>query len=173
MEECSVNRKTLLASVTVATIILLDQATKMLIVYSLAVHESVPIFESFFHLTHERNTGAAFSLLAEAPASFRQPFFLVTTLIAVVALLFFLRSVAVTASWTIVAIAGILGGALGNFIDRMLYGEVVDFLLVHWRGYYWPAFNVADSCITVGVFGVLWASFKGNCKETTPGSIPP
>ena len=166
MEDYSMNRKALLASATVATIVLLDQATKMLIVYSLAMHESVPIFESFFHLTHERNTGAAFSLLAEAPVSFRQPFFLVTTLIAVVALLFFLRNVAATASWTIVAIAGILGGAIGNFIDRLLYGEVVDFLLVHWHGYYWPAFNVADSCITVGVLGLLWASFKGSHNET-------
>lgn len=166
MEERPVNRKSRLVLVIVAAIVLLDQTTKMLIVHSLAVHESVPVFESFFHLTHERNTGAAFSLLAEAPASFRQPFFLVTTLIAVVALLFWLRSVPITASWTIVAIAGILGGAIGNLIDRVLYGEVVDFLLVHWHGYYWPAFNVADSCITVGVLGLLWTSFKESHKET-------
>ena len=171
MKDYPVNRKALLASVTVAIILLLDQATKILIVYSLAVHESIPVFESFFHLTHERNTGAAFSLLADAPASFRQPFFFVTTVIAVVALLFFLRSVAVTATWTIIAIAGILGGAIGNFIDRMLYGEVVDFLLVHWRGYYWPAFNVADSCITVGVFGLLWASFQESGKEPSHDSV--
>lgn len=72
----------------------------------------------------------------------------------------------------LVAIAGILGGAIGNFIDRMLYGEVVDFLLVHWRGYYWPAFNVADSCITLGVLVLLWASFKENHKETPHDSTP-
>ena len=160
MKEPLVSHKSLLTSATVATIVLLDQATKMLIVHWLALHESVPVFESFFHLTHARNTGAAFSLLAEAPASFRQPFFLVTTIIAVGALLFFLRNVEESASWTIVAIASILGGAIGNFIDRVLYGEVVDFLLVHWQGYYWPAFNVADSCITVGVGGLLWTSFK-------------
>jgi len=144
----------------------------MLVVHALDEHEAIPIFESFFHLTHERNTGAAFSLLAEAPASFRQPFFFVTTIIAVAALLFFLRSVSENATVMLVAIAGILGGAIGNFIDRMLYGEVVDFLLVHWRGYYWPAFNVADSCITLGVLVLLWASFKENHKETPHDSTP-
>ncbi|HJY84026.1 MAG TPA: signal peptidase II, partial [Candidatus Binatia bacterium] len=53
-------------------------------------------------------------------------------------------------------------GAIGNFVDRILHGEVTDFLLFHWRGYYWPAFNVADSCITLGVIGLLWSSMQGN-----------
>jgi signal peptidase II len=154
------NNKMLMVAAIVTAILSLDQATKMLIARSLAVHEAVPVFESFFHLTHERNTGAAFSILAQAPASFRQPFFLLTTIVAVAALLFFLKSVDASDTWTITAIAGILGGAIGNFIDRMVYGEVVDFLLVHWRGYHWPAFNVADSCITLGVIGLLWRSFK-------------
>jgi signal peptidase II len=154
------NSKTFWVVAIVTTILFLDQATKVLIVQSLALHESVPVFESFFHLTHVRNTGAAFSLLARAPESFRQPFFLVTTVLAVTALLFFLRNVDEADKWTIAAIAGILGGAVGNFIDRVLYGEVVDFLLVHWGGYYWPAFNVADSCITIGVIGLLWGSFS-------------
>lgn len=154
------NSKTLRVVVIVTSILVLDQATKTLITHLLAVHESVPVFDSFFHITHARNTGAAFSLLAQAPASFRQPFFIVMTIVAVTALLFFLRSADASDTWTITAIASILGGAIGNFIDRMLYGEVVDFLLVHWRGYYWPAFNVADSCITIGVIFLLWRSLK-------------
>lgn len=152
--------KTQTVCLIVGAIVLLDQITKWLVVRTLAVHESVPVFESFFHLTHERNTGAAFSLFAQAPASFRQPFFLVMTLVAVAALSLFLRKVESSDKLTIVAVAGILGGAIGNFIDRIVYGEVTDFLLVHWQGYYWPAFNVADSCITVGVALLLWASFR-------------
>jgi signal peptidase II len=154
------NGKTYTVSLIVGLIVLLDQATKWIIVSTLAVHDAVPVFESFFHITHARNTGAAFSMLAQAPASFRQPFFLLTTIIAVVMLSLFLRKVDAADKLTVAAIGSILGGAIGNFIDRVLYGEVIDFLLVHWRGYYWPAFNVADSCITVGVFTLLWASFK-------------
>jgi signal peptidase II len=152
-------KKTVTVSVIVSGIILLDQATKWFIAKTLAVHESVTVIDSYFHITHERNTGAAFSLFAQSPAAFRQPFFLVTTIIAVTALLLFLRKVDPADKLTTVAIAGIVGGACGNFIDRMWHGEVIDFILVHWRAYYWPAFNVADSCITLGVIGLLVASF--------------
>ena len=154
------SKKTLTVLLVVGTIIVLDQTTKVLIAHMLELHESVPVVSPFFHLTHERNTGAAFSLLAQAPGWFRQPFFLGATLIAVVALLLFLRQVESTNRVVLVAVSGILGGALGNFIDRLRYGEVIDFLLFHWREYYWPAFNVADSCITLGVIGLLWSSFK-------------
>lgn len=156
------SKKTVFVGLIVSGIVLLDQLTKWIIVRSLAVHDAIPVFESFFHITHERNTGAAFSLLAQAPASFRQPFFLLTTIAAVVMLIVFLRKVDPSDRLTLAASGGILGGAIGNFIDRTLFGEVVDFLLVHWRGYYWPAFNVADSCITIGVICILVASFRGN-----------
>ncbi|MBI3801588.1 MAG: signal peptidase II, partial [Deltaproteobacteria bacterium] len=138
----------------VAIILVLDQVTKALVAHTLTLHESIPVMESFFHLTYERNTGAAFSLFAQAPAWFRQPFFLTATSVAIVALLLFLRQTDRTHRLMVVAIAAVLGGAMGNLIDRILYGEVTDFLLFHWRGYYWPAFNVADSCITLGVIGL-------------------
>jgi|SRR5215510_7368540 len=150
------------ASLIVGTILVLDQATKALVAHTLALHESVPVIESFFHLTYERNTGAAFSLFAQTPAWFRQPFFLIMTSVAVVALILFLRQAEGKNRLLVVAIAAILGGAIGNFVDRILHGEVTDFLLFHWRGYYWPAFNVADSCITLGVIGLLWSSMQGN-----------
>jgi signal peptidase II len=152
--------KILTVILIVGAIIVLDQATKALVARSLALHQSVPVIESFFHLTHERNTGAAFSLFAAAPAWFRQPFFLLATGVAVVALLLFLRHAEGASSLAVVATAAILGGALGNLIDRVRYGEVIDFLLFHWRGYHWPAFNVADSCITLGVIGLLWSSIR-------------
>jgi len=135
------------------------------------LHESITVIDSYFHITHERNTGAAFSLLAQAPASFRQPFFLLTTIVAIAALLVFLRKVKDSDHVTLAAVACILGGAIGNFIDRVLHGEVIDFLLAHWHAYYWPAFNVADSCITVGVITLLVASFREN-KKTAYGDSP-
>ncbi len=149
----------------VSVIVVLDQATKWLIARTLAVHESITVIDSYFHITHERNTGAAFSLLAQAPSAFRQPFFLVTTIVAVAALLIFLKKVDPSDKLTLVAVAGIVGGATGNFIDRVLHGEVIDFILVHWHAYYWPAFNVADSCITIGVISLLMASFRETRKS--------
>jgi signal peptidase II len=146
----------------VSTILVLDQVTKTLALQALALHESVPIIDSFFHLTLVYNTGAAFGMLARAPAWFRQPFFLLTTGVAVFALLFFLRHTDGGRRPIVVSISAILGGALGNLIDRIRYGHVIDFLDFHWRGYHWPAFNVADACITLGVIGILWSSFREN-----------
>lgn len=160
-----------IVSLLVAIILALDQVTKVLVSHTLVLHESVPVIESFFHLTYERNTGAAFSLFAQTPAWFRQPFFLITTGVAVVALILFLRRTDGTNRWLVIAIAAILGGAVGNLVDRVLYGEVIDFLLLHWRGYYWPAFNVADSCITLGVIGLLWSSMQENRVEKKPGGF--
>src|SRR5215813_11807784 len=111
-------------SLIVAIILVLDQVTKILIAHTLAVHESVPVIAPFFHLTYERNTGAAFSLFAQAPAWFRQPFFLTLTGVAIVALLLFLRQADGTNRLLVVALAAVLGGAAGNLIDRILYGEV-------------------------------------------------
>jgi signal peptidase II len=153
----------------VAIILVLDQVTKVLISHTLALHESMPVLEPFFHLTYERNTGAAFSLFAQAPAWFRQPFFLGATGVAIVALILFLRQTDGANRLMVVAIAAVLGGAVGNLIDRLLYGEVIDFLLLHWRGYYWPAFNVADSCITLGVIGLLWSSIQEHRAEKKYG----
>jgi len=153
----------------VAIILVLDQVTKVLISHTLALHESMPVLESFFHLTYERNAGAAFSLFAQAPAWFRQPFFLGATGVAIVALILFLRQTDGANRLMVVAIAAVLGGAIGNLIDRLLYGEVIDFLLLHWRGYYWPAFNVADSCITLGVIGLLWSSIQEHRAEKKYG----
>ncbi len=160
-------------SLIVGIILALDQATKVLVSHTLALHESVPVIESFFHLTYERNTGAAFSLFAQTPTWFRQPFFLITTSVAVVALILFLRRTDGTNRLLVVAIAAVLGGAAGDLVDRMLYGEVTDFLLFHWRGYYWPAFNVADSCITLGVLGLLWSSLQENRPKGKDGLFAP
>ena len=154
----------------VGGILFLDQVTKTLIAQSLEIGQHVPILAGFFDLTHMRNPGAAFSFLAQAPEWFRQPFFLVATGVAIVALLFFILYAQEEGTLLVVAAASILGGAIGNLIDRLLYGEVIDFLLFYWRDWAWPAFNVADSCITLGVIGLLWASWKQS-SATPPERI--
>jgi len=160
----------LLVASIVGGILFLDQVTKTLIAQSLEIGQHVPILAGFFDLTHMRNPGAAFSFLAQAPEWFRQPFFLVATGVAIVALLFFILYAQEEGPLLVVAAASILGGAIGNLIDRLLYGEVIDFLLFYWRDWAWPAFNVADSCITLGVVGLLWASWKQS-SATPPERI--
>lgn len=153
--------KTRTVLLVVGIILILDQITKMVVNQRIGLHESIPVIDSFFHLTHVRNTGAAFGLLAQMPAWFRRPFFLLTTALAVVVLLFFLRRTPDATPLFVTAIAAILGGAMGNLIDRLVHdGEVIDFLDLHWQGYHWPAFNVADSCITLGVIALWWASTR-------------
>ena len=154
------DKRTQLIVAIVLVILLLDQATKILVAQTIALHERIPIVTSFFDLTHLRNPGAAFSLLAQAPEWFRQPFFFLVTGVAIVALSLFLYRSKNEGLLLTIAVSGVLAGAIGNLIDRILYGEVIDFLLFYWRGYHWPAFNVADSCITLGVIGLLWTSFR-------------
>ena len=140
-------------------VVVADQTTKWLITRSFDLHESMPVIDSLFHITYVRNRGGAFSILADQPDIVRLPFFGIVAVIAFSALVYFLHTVAGDQRLLLFALAGILGGALGNFIDRMSVGTVVDFLDFHWHDYYWPAFNVADSFISVGTVIVLMYSF--------------
>lgn len=142
-----------------ALAVALDQWSKAYIRRTVQLFESIVVIPSFFQITHTRNSGGAFSIFAGAADAVRVPFFLGVSLIAIVALLFFVRSVEPRRWSLLVALGGILGGAVGNLIDRMLTGQVTDFLDVHWHDYHWPVFNVADSCITLGVLVLLAHSF--------------
>lgn len=148
------SRYMVLAFVTAATI-LVDQVSKAYIMRTMRLHESIPIIPGFFSLTYIRNPGAAFGILASSSTGFRLLFFGVTSLFALVLLgtIFFrLRQ----DDWVgQLSIAGILGGAVGNLLDRLRLGEVIDFLDCYIEGYHWPAFNVADAAISVGVFFLI------------------
>lgn len=135
-------------------VIVLDQITKRWIASTMELYESIPIF-SWCNLTYVRNTGAAFSLFADHPSAFRVPFFLVVSLLAGTAIVLFVRQTPATQRLALAACGLVLGGALGNMTDRVLHGAVIDFVDVHWRGMHWPAFNVADSAISVGVVVLL------------------
>lgn len=142
-----------------AVVVVLDQLTKWFIRAQLGVFDSLPVIDGLFSITHVRNTGGAFSLFAGAHEALRVPFFLLVSVVAIVVLLHFVRRVA-SGQWVVLfALGAVLGGAVGNMIDRATFGEVTDFLDVHWRGYHWPTFNVADSFITVGMLILILHSF--------------
>ena len=158
-------KKILFLAITVL-VILLDQATKAWILATLRLHEGFPLIDGFFSIVHVRNPGAAFGFLAAAPPLFRSLFFLAVTVAAIALILHYLRASRIEEPSLVSALALILAGAVGNLIDRIRFGEVVDFLDVYIGSYHWPAFNVADSAITVGA-GVLMAALLRRRKERT------
>ena len=143
-----------LAALVALTVLVVDQVTKAIVERAMIPNESIPLLP-FFALTYVRNTGAAFGLLAAAPAGLRLPLFLAVTLVAGVALVAYLRRTPREQRWLVGALGGILGGAVGNLVCRVRYGEVIDFLDLHWGDLHWPMFNVADTAISVGVAIVL------------------
>ena len=133
-------------------VLVLDLATKIAIDMNLSYADRIPVIPGFFYLTHVRNTGAAFGLFSDAPQVYRLSFFISVSLIAVGIIVSFFRKLSPGDRLAALALGLILGGAVGNLIDRIFRQEVVDFLHFRlWRGYSWPDFNVADSAIVVGV----------------------
>ena len=136
---------------TVATLVLiLDQATKLYISRTMELYSSIVVIKDFFSITYICNKGAAFSFLATSP--YRLTVLTFVSLIALAAIIVFFRKLRPDQNFTAFCLSLVFAGALGNLIDRMRLGEVIDFLNVHWYEHYWPTFNVADSAICVGVF---------------------
>ncbi len=133
----------------VAAGLLADQASKLYVDKAMRLHQSIPVLDGLFNLTYLRNRGAAFSFLSNA--SWRLPFFIAVTLVAAVVIVVALKRMRDEQRLAQASLAMIFSGAVGNLIDRIRLGEVIDFLDVYWKSYHWPAFNVADSLICVGV----------------------
>jgi len=136
------------AAVTAASLVI-DQATKILVDRVMALHQSIPVIDGLFSITYVRNRGAAFSFLANF--DYRRPFFIAITLVAMIAILVTFCKLRDDQRLATVSLSLIFSGALGNLLDRVRLGEVIDFLDVYWKTHHWPAFNVADSAICVGV----------------------
>lgn len=134
-----------------AGIVVLDQLTKWLVVRSLDLHEYRPIVDGLLSLSHVRNRGAAFGILSDADLPYQALFFSALSLFALVAIAVYAYRLPTEARLPRAALTLVLGGAVGNLIDRLRLGYVVDFIHVYWRHHQWPDFNVADSAITVGV----------------------
>lgn len=156
-----------------ALVIIADQATKLWVVNHFDLYDSQYVFE-YLNLTRLHNTGAAFSFLAGA-SGWQRWFFIFLGIGVSVFIMAWLRSLpAKGQAWLSAGLALILGGALGNVIDRAVYGHVVDFLHFHKGDWYFPAFNVADSAITAGaiclIIDALISGFSEDSEARSPSS---
>lgn len=142
--------------ITLAITVPVDFVTKRWVEASIPFGERLSVIDGFFYLTHVRNPGAAFGLFIDAPASWRLIVFSTVSALALAMIVSFYRRLAPGDRRTSGALALILGGATGNFLDRLMLDEVVDFVHVRlWGGFVWPDFNLADVFIVVGVLGLI------------------
>ena len=144
-------------------VLVLDQWTKHWVLASLPEYQAIPVIDGFWNWYRTYNTGAAFSFLSDA-GGWQQYFFIVLA-VAISGLLAFWLSRTPRSDWkTALPFALVIGGAVGNVIDRLRFGHVVDFIQWHWRDHYWPAFNIADSAIVAGAIGIALFGLVGAKK---------
>lgn len=146
-----------------ALIIVLDQITKYVASHMLIMHEPVAILP-FFNFTLMHNTGAAFSFLADQ-GGWQRWFFAVLALGVSVVLAVWLTRLKAHETWLALALSLVLGGAIGNLIDRVYYGYVIDFIDVYYNASHWPAFNIADSAISIGAVMLVIDTFRSKEKS--------
>lgn len=160
-------RKYRILVIVFSILLALDQGTKLFIEHSFALHQSSVVIPGFFAITHVQNRGAAFGLLAGLPGA--TAILVIISLIAVALIITYFRQIKEGEVWNPLCLALVLTGAAGNLIDRFRLGVVVDFLDFYYRGWHWPAFNVADASITIGVIllalKILWGEKKGTTEE--------
>lgn len=148
-------------------VFVIDQASKFWFDNNLSMYQQIVIIPDYFSWTLAYNTGAAFSFLADA-AGWQRWFFAAIAVAVSAVLVVWLKRLKPTETWLAVALALVLGGALGNLVDRVLFGHVVDFILVHWQHrWYFPAFNVADMAITGGAILLALDMFKSEKSGET------
>ncbi|WP_199609394.1 signal peptidase II [Flocculibacter collagenilyticus] len=144
--------------------LIIDQVTKQWVVATFDLYESVQVLP-FFNLTYVHNLGAAFSFLSDA-GGWQRWFFAAVAFLVSVALIVWLGKTRLTEQKLCIAYALILGGALGNLIDRVLFGYVIDFIHVYYENWHYPAFNIADSAICVGAGLLIWDAFTNNNENS-------
>lgn len=152
MRERFKGRARICVCLTAILLVLVDQATKYAIEATVALHDSIPVIEGIFAITHVRNPGAAFGLLAGASETWRLALLVAVTLVIMGGIILYLERHRYAGKTLTAGLTLILGGAAGNLIDRIGQGEVIDFLDFYIGTWHWPAFNVADAAITVGAF---------------------
>ncbi len=142
-------------------VIALDQASKLWIDDALPRYQQIEVLPQCLTIVHVRNPGVAFGLLQNIPDAYRSVLLTGTTVLALVLLMFLVAQTHPSQRLERWSLALILGGAVGNLIDRIRLGEVIDFIDVHWANlYHWPAFNVADSCISTGITCMVLLELK-------------
>nr|WP_239582699.1 signal peptidase II [Bacillus tianshenii] len=141
-------------------IIIVDQVTKYLVVQYMELGENIPIIENFLYLSSHRNQGAAWGILQG-----QMYFFYIITMLVVIGLIVYLQKLPNDQKWMKFALSLMLGGAVGNFIDRLLHQEVIDFINTFIFSYDFPIFNVADSALVIGVGIILVLTLLEGKKE--------
>jgi len=145
---------------TLAAVILVDQFTKIYVNATMSLGQSIPVIDGLFNITFVKNPGAAFGFLAEASPLFRSFFLIAVTVIAIILILYFVAKNSAAELLLTFSLSLIMGGALGNLVDRVRYGEVIDYLDFYIGSFHWPAFNAADTAITLGALLLLYEIFK-------------
>lgn len=141
-------------------LVALDQAAKAWIQHHMVLYTTRPVIPDFFNIVYVLNRGAAFGFLNRSDIQWQTYFFFAATALAVLIIVHLLRMAREADTLLIASLGSILGGAVGNLIDRIRTGEVVDFLDFYWKSYHWPAFNVADIAIFLGSLGLLVAFYR-------------
>ena len=144
-------------------VVVIDQATKALVVGAVKLQNAIELLP-ILDIVYLENTGAAFSILAQA-SGWQRWFFILLALAVSVALMIWLRRIRADQTILAVGLALVLGGALGNVFDRVIHGFVVDFIYFHWRSWYFPAFNIADTAISIGAGCLLLDAFREGGHE--------
>lgn len=149
--------------------VIVDQTTKLAASATLSLHQSKMVVPGLFNLTLVHNNGMAFGILSGAPSLVRSLLLTALSGAALLLVLYYCASIPRSRRWLQFGLSLIMGGAIGNIIDRLRLNYVVDFLDLHWKGHSWPAFNVADSCISIGM-GLLVLDFLlGLRRREAPG----
>jgi len=160
-------KKYLILIVVFCGVFFFDQITKSYVHRTLYEFQSVEIIKDFFHITYVRNTGAAFGLLAGPAHPLRTTLFVGISGVAIGVILLIYRKIEDDDTLHALAFSFLLGGAVGNLVDRVWMGQVIDFLDFHWYDHHWPAFNFADSAICGGIGLILLNMLMGS-RRTSP-----
>ena len=156
--------------VVALAVTLLDQLVKSVVDRFMSLHESRVIVDGFLHLTYVRNRGAAFGILSDAELPYQSVLFSVVSALALLAIAVYAWRLPAHSRLPRLALALVIGGAVGNLIDRARLGYVIDFVDVFWGAYHWPAFNVADSAISVGVVLLVFDILRHPHGEPASGT---
>lgn len=151
-------------------VVALDQLTKFLVLNTMSLNESVPVFPDLLYLTYIQNPGTAFGFMSNMESLVRIPFFIAATVGATFIVYMYQRLIPPERRFARIALGLVWGGALGNLVDRLLYGKVIDFIEMRYHEYQWfpYVFNVADSCITIGILYLLIEFITSDRQKSLP-----
>jgi signal peptidase II len=155
------------------SVVLTDQVTKAIVAERIPLHSSITVVQGLFDLTHVKNQGAAFGLFASIESPLRSVLLNTVAFAVFLAVLIYAWKTSAASTRLQLGLASILGGAVGNLIDRIRFGSVTDFLDFYVGAHRWPAFNVADSAITIGVALLAWDIWKPHEEAAREGARPP